>query len=77
MQEIELLGITINYLKLCLSLPQTFLTITTDASKKVYGAAYQMIPTGGNVIYWNKDFILIYWKKKPVKLALLAHHKQF
>ena len=63
MQEIEFLGITINYLKMCLSLPQTFLTITTDASKKVYGAAYQTIPTGGNVIYSNKDFILIYWEK--------------
>ena len=63
MQEIEFLGITINYLKMCLSLPQTFLTITTDASKKAYGAACQTIPTGGNVIYSNKDFILIYWEK--------------
>ena len=63
MQEIEFLDITINYLKMCLSLPQTFLTITTDAFKKAYGAAYQTITTGGNVIYWNKDFILIYWKK--------------
>ena len=63
MQETEFLGITINYLKMCLSLPQTFLTITTDASKKAYGAAYQTIPTGGNVIYSNKDFILIYWEK--------------
>ena len=62
-QEIEFLDITINYLKMCLSLPQTFLTITTDAFKKAYGAAYQTITTGGNVIYWNKDFILIYWKK--------------
>ena len=63
MQEIEFLDITINYLKMCLSLPQTFLTITTDAFKKAYGAVYQTITTGGNVIYWNKDFILIYWKK--------------
>ena len=63
MQEIEFLDITINYLKMCVSLPQTFLTITTDAFKKAYGAAYQTITTGGNVIYWNKDFILIYWKK--------------
>ena len=59
----EFLGITINYLKMCLSLPQTFLTIGTDASKKVYGAARHPIPTGGKVIYWNNDCTSRYWKK--------------
>ena len=54
----------------------TFLIIRADASKKAHDAARHPIPTGGNVSYWNNDFISIYWKK-AVKLALLAHHKQF
>ena len=63
-QEIEFLGITKKYLKMCLSLQQKFLTTRTDAYKKAYGAACHPTPTGGNVIYRNNDFILIYWKRK-------------
>ena len=63
-QEIEFLGITKKYLKMCLSLQQKFLTTRTDAYEKAYGAACHPTPTGGNVIYRNNDFILIYWKRK-------------